>query len=168
MTFDANDGGAGAVLVKDTAKFDIGGTYSGAVFSMTAATWDGHKFLGWFPVEKGGERVKWGDTVSEDAERTLFAHWRDTAATLSISAFSMSPRTAAPAARSAAADTVECTLAFETYAGLAYEVQWASSLDGEWTVLKSWLSDVDGETVVTVSVPAGETTGFFRLVELED
>ncbi len=170
VTFDANDGGAGAVLVATTAKFDQGGTYSGSVFSMTAATWDGYKFLGWFPVQKGGTRVKWGDTVTSEDTRTLYAHWRDTAAAaLSIRAFSMSAPTAAPAARDAKATaTAECTLAFETYAGLAYEVQWTSALDGEWTVLKSWVSDVDGETVVTVEVPAGDTTGFFRLVELED
>ena len=167
VTFDANDGGAGAILVKTTAKFDQGGEYTGAVFSMTAATWDGHKFLGWFPVQKGGDRVKWGDTVTSEDTRTLYAHWRETAASMSISGFAMATRAAAPAARSAAgSDTVECTLVFETYAGVDYEVQWTSSLTGEWTVLKRWTATTDGQTPVTVEIPADAATGFFRFVEL--
>ena len=54
-------------------------------------------------------------------------------------------------------------LRFAALAGAEYEVQWVSSLDGKWTVVKRWIAEKDGETEVWVSVPAGAPSGFFRL-----
>jgi hypothetical protein len=67
-------------------------------------------------------------------------------------------------ARGAKAARAEYTLRFETVADVTYEVQWTPALDGEWSVLKRWTADEDGETEVPVSVPAGAASGFFRVV----
>ena len=156
----------GVTLLKETAKFDCGGTYSGAVFTMKGATRDGYKFLGWYD-EDTGERVWWGSDVTSDSTRTLYAHWRKQAAA-AITGFSVAPRAARLGARAAGADTVECTLWFWTVAGSDYDLLWTPSLLGDWEILKSWTADTDGETSVTVEIPADSATGFFRLMQVFD
>ncbi len=152
--FDPNGGTA----KKKSMKCFVGETYS----SLATATWEGHKFLGWYDAKEGGTRVRIGDEVTADAERTLYAHWKESAGTLSISGFSRSVR-AGTLARDAKFDADEYTLSFETEAGVTYEVQWTPELGGEWVTLKTWTAEEDGETSVTVTVPAGSPTGFFRL-----
>ncbi len=160
VTFHAN--GEGASVLRDEARFDCGGTYTGSPFTMNGATWDNHYFMGWYD-EATGERVWWGDEVTGDFERDLYAHWRNSAATLSITGFSLSPRVAAPAARKADSATMTCTLWIDALAGDVCEISWASAMDGEWMVLKRWISNVDGKSSVTVDVPTDSPTGFFRL-----
>jgi uncharacterized repeat protein (TIGR02543 family) len=67
------DGNGGTVRGKSALTCDIDGVYAG--FAMP--TRDGYAFLGWF--DEDGRRVKIGDDVTEDAERTLFAHWKESA-----------------------------------------------------------------------------------------
>lgn len=102
-------------------------------------------------------------TVTEASERTLYAHWKAGAASLSISGFSMTPRSVSSTVRSARASSVECTLWLETIADVVYEILWTPSLDGEWMILMRWVADEDGKTSVTVDVPADSSRGFFRL-----
>ena len=87
---------------------------------------------------------------------------------MAITAFAMTPRAAAPAARSASPATVECTLWFGTVAGTVYEVLWTPSMDGEWTVLKSWTAPEDGETSVEVPATPDAAAGFYRLAPPAD
>ena len=142
--FNAN-GDEGATCSRAEKLYAMDGNYS----PIMTASWEGHKFLGWFDAPEGGNRVLKTDAVTTDPERTLYAHWEATAAPLSISGFSRSAR-AGFAPRGAKSATVEYTLWVET--------------GGEWTVLKRWTADEDGETEVSVSVPAGAVSGFFRVV----
>ena len=159
VTFDAN----GGTCTKTTAKYYVGDLYTGFKIPVR----EGFKFLGWYDALEDGRRVRIGMTVTEDSRRTLFAHWQATAASLSITGFSRTPRPAS-AARDARVPATECTIRVETIAGAVYEVQWTPELGGAWTVLKRWTADADGETAVSVSVPAGEATGFFRVREVAD
>jgi uncharacterized repeat protein (TIGR02543 family) len=127
---------------------------------------EGQKFLGWYTKAEGGSKVSAASVVTAVTKRTLYAHWKESAGTLSISGFSRSVR-AGTLARDAKFDADEYTLSFETEAGVTYEVQWTAELGGEWTTLKSWTAEEDGEMAVTVTVPAGANTGFFRLVAQE-
>ena len=158
VTFDAN----GGTCTKTTAKYYVGELYTGFKIPVR----DGFKFLGWYDALEGGQRVRIGMTVTEDSKRTLFAHWQATAGSFSITGFSRSPRSGA-AARGARASAVEYTLRVEVAAGVTYEVQWTPVLGGEWTVLRRWTADADGETSVPVAVPATSPTGFFRVVEAD-
>jgi hypothetical protein len=160
--FNLNDGGEGATCSKESVTCNVGGNYSG----FPAPVWADHKFLGWYDAAEGGARVKGGMPVTDDASRTLYAHWRANAAPLAISGFSISPRSAS-LARDARADTVEVTLWLEMIADVTYEVQWTPSLDGEWTARKRWTADDDGVRGIPVSIPAGYSTGFFRLVQVD-
>ena len=154
------EGNGGTVRGKASLTFDIDGVYAG--FAMP--TWDGHTFLGWFDEDE--QRVKNGEAVTEDGERTLWAHWKDSAAPLSISGFSVASRSA-PAARDARSGGEQVfNLCFETVAGFVYEVQWTSSLDGEWTVLKRWTAG-DGVSEVAVTVP-DSPAGFLRLAMFDE
>ena len=135
-------------------------------WGLPTPTKDGSTFIGWYADDDDGSRVKAGIArVTDAAERKLYAHWKGGASTLNITAFAMTPRAAAPAARSASPATVECTLWFGTVAGTVYEVLWTPSMDGEWTLLKRWTAEEDGEVPVTVEIPADAATGFFRLVQ---
>ncbi len=159
VRFDGN----GGTCSKTTATYVIGETYSG----FKTATRNGFTFKGWYTAKKGGARVKNGMTVTADAERTLYAHWQAAVASLSITGFSRSSRPVS-AVRDARVPATECTIRVETIADAVYEIQWTPALGGAWTVLKRWTADADGETAVSVSVPAGEATGFFRVREVAD
>ena len=153
----------GGTCSQESITRPVGDVYWGL---PSAPTKQDCKFLGWYTAETGGTRVRNGDTVNADDPTTLYAQWKQRASALAITGFSVAPRTAAPAARSAAGDTVECTLWVNTIATVDYEIYWTDDLTGEWTVLKRWTATDDGETSVTVAIPAGSTTGFFRIVEL--
>jgi uncharacterized repeat protein (TIGR02543 family) len=156
--FDAGDG----TCSKESVKCYIGEIYIG----FPTPTWDGHTFRGWYDAD--GTRYKnYQSPVTTNADLYLTATWKESASALSITAFEMSPRAVPSGTRSAAPATVESTLWFGTVAGTVYEVQWAPAVNGEWTVLKRWTADEDGEMPVTVEVPAG-SAGFYRLVEIED
>ncbi len=159
VRFDAN----GGTCAKTSVKCFVGDAYAHFVIPVR----EGYKFLGWYDAKEGGSRVRVGMTVTADAERTLYAHWQATVAALSITGFSRTSRPA-PAARDARPPATECTIRVETVASAVYEVQWTPELGGAWTVLKRWTADADGETTVSVSVPAGEATGFFRVREVAD
>lgn len=119
----------------------------------------GSKFKGWYDAD--GKRVKGGMEVSDDSELELFARWQAGTAATSITSFSVSR--SASTARGVRATSVECTLWVETVADVAYEVLWTDSLGDEWTLLKSWIATDDGETSVTVEIPADSVSGFFRV-----
>ena len=157
-----NPNGDGATCSKPSVACVIGGTYAG----FTKPVWGANTFRGWYDDPTGGKRVRGGDEVTDAPERTLYAHWRANAAPLGISGFSMSPRSSS-LARDARADTVEVTLWLEMIADVTYEVQWTPSLDGEWTARKRWTADDDGVRGIPVSIPAGYSTGFFRLVQVD-
>ena len=152
VRFDAQ---GGTVRGKASLTFDTAGVYVG----FAKPTREGnYKFLGWF--DEDDQRVKNGEDVTEDAERWLYAHW--TEAVLTIRGFGMkSAGIAARDARSASEKVVE--LSFAAVAGVVYEVEWTDALDGEWTLLKRWTADDDGETSVAVTVPSDSTGGFFRI-----
>ncbi|MBR3583149.1 MAG: InlB B-repeat-containing protein, partial [Kiritimatiellae bacterium] len=67
VRFDAN-GGTCKVLSRTAV---VGETYT----KLASATRDGYKFAGWYDAPEGGNRVKIGDPVPPQTERTLFAHW---------------------------------------------------------------------------------------------
>jgi uncharacterized repeat protein (TIGR02543 family) len=162
VSFNAN--GEGAVSSKATTQCRIGGNYSG----LASATWEGHVFKGWYDDPTDGERIKSGMPVTEAATRTLYAHWKESAAAAGITGFSVAHRVVAgPASRSADSSAVECSLWVLTTANCVYEIQWTDSLLGEWTVLKHWTADEDAETLVSV-VPPASSIGFFRLVEIKN
>ena len=157
VRFDGN----GGTVRQEARTFDTAGVYAG--FSMP--TRDGWTFLGWF--DENDQRVKNGEDVTEDGERTLYAHWKESATSLSISGFSVASRSA-PAARDARSGGGQAVnLRFETVAGFVYEVQWVSALDGDWTVLKRWTAE-DGVSEVTVTVPADSPSGFLRLAMFDE
>jgi uncharacterized repeat protein (TIGR02543 family) len=159
VTFDPNGGRCSVSL----AIYETGKTYP----TFPSPKRDGHKFKGWYSLREGGQRVKGGMDVSVDAARTLYAHWSANAtpaASPSISGFEMSPCAPAPTVRSDRTSTIACTLWCETVADAVCEIQWSPSLGGEWSVLKRWTAGEDGGTGVTVGVPSGSSTGFFRLV----
>ena len=157
VSFEAN---GGTLRGRASLICDINGVYAG----FAVPTRDGYAFLGWF--DENEKRVKNGEDVTADATRTLYAHWRENAAPLAISSFSLASRSA-PAARDArnGGDQV-FNLRFETVAGFVYEVQWTSALDGDWTVLKRWTAE-DGVSEVTVTVP-DSPTGFLRLAMFDE
>lgn len=156
VTFNAN----GGTCAKTSMTASIGAKYP--IFPTPKRT--GYKFKGWFTEAEAGTRVysgSSGTTVTEDATRTLYAHWQE--GSVAISGISMTFR-AASAGRRALTVATECTLCFESVADVLYEIQWTPSLGGEWTVLKRWIADEDGDSAVTVVVPSDSSTGFFRLV----
>ncbi len=146
--FDANGGSYTKTSVECL------GTYTG----LTRPTWDGHKFLGWYDALEGGERVLNYMPVTGGAEKTLYAYWTENG--LAISGFRM--KSVANGARnSRSGDEQVFEFSYAAVAGVLYEIEWTDSLDGEWTVVKSWVAEDDGFTSVTVSVPT-RCTGFFR------
>ncbi|MBR3583903.1 MAG: InlB B-repeat-containing protein [Kiritimatiellae bacterium] len=68
VRFDAN---GGTVRGQASLIRDIAGVYSG----FAKPVWDGHTFLGWF--DENDQRVQNGDDVTDDGERTLYAHWAE-------------------------------------------------------------------------------------------
>ncbi len=158
VTFDAQ----GGTCDPGTMVATVGEAYG----ALPVPEKEGQKFLGWYTKAEGGSKVSAASVVTAVTKRTLYAHWKESAGTLSISGFSRSVR-AGTLARDAKFDADEYTLSFETEAGVTYEVQWTAELGGEWTTLKSWTAEEDGEMAVTVTVPAGANTGFFRLVAQE-
>ena len=156
VRFDAN----GGTSKKTSLSAVVGETYP----TLATATRAGHTFLGWYDAREGGTRVRIGMEVPPLPERTLYAHWKESVAALSISGFAMSPCSANAFVRDARSSGVECTLWYETVADVVYEVQWTPALGGEWTVLKRWFADEDGERSVTVDIPSESFSGFFRLV----
>ena len=160
ITLHAN----GGTCSRDSVTRPVGNVYW---YLPLSPTLDGHAFLGWFADdEEGAPRVKNGDVVTDALTRDLYAHWKERTAPLAITGFSMASRTAAPAARSSAGDTVECTLWVTTVATLDYEIRWTDDLSGEWTVLKRWTAEADGSTPVKVEIPADANSGFFGVVEI--
>ena len=106
--------------------------------------------------------VKNGDPLDGGDSRDLYAHWTEIG--LAISGFGL--MSAPCGARDSRSDGEQVVvLSFASIAGVDYEIQWAPSLDGGWTVLKRWAADEDGETPVTVEVPSDSSGGFFRLLQ---
>lgn len=69
LFFDANGGTCGAAW----DEYTIGTLYS----YLPGATWSGYVFTGWFTDAEGGTQVTANDTVTQEAERTVYAHWRE-------------------------------------------------------------------------------------------
>lgn len=148
----------GGSCKKESVECPFGGTYSG----FTTATWANHSFQGWYDDPEGGKRVKNGMAVTEEPERTLYAHWKEAVA-LSIKGFGKCMEAVAVARDVRSAGGQEFTLRFEVVADVVYEVQWASSPDGEWTVLERWIAEDDGEAEITIPVRPDAPAGFYRL-----
>lgn len=153
VTFDAR----GGTCKKSSMTVAKGSTYP----TFPTPKLAGYTFKGWYTDPDAGKRIMGGMDVTEADTLKLYVHWK-AASTMSISGFSMSSR-AASGAR--AAQNLTATIEVETVADVIYQIQWTPSLGGDWSVLKRWTAEKDGKTDVTVSVPAGETSGFFRLVE---
>lgn len=77
VTLNLNYDGA-AEPTKITVTYD--GTYS----ALTTPERAGYDFLGWFTAQTDGEQVKAEDTVSITAPQTLYAHWKEGAATYTV------------------------------------------------------------------------------------
>jgi uncharacterized repeat protein (TIGR02543 family) len=160
VTFDPN-GGTCKTASMQVAKGD-GMKYP----TFPTPKWAGNTFKGWYTDTTYTQRVKGGMDVSDANSLALVAKWKTGAAAASITAFSMSRSVST--ARGLKAATVDCTLGVDTVADVAYEVLWTDSLDGEWTVLKRWIATDDGETSVTVTIPAENAIGFFRVVQADE
>ena len=126
-------------------------------------TWANHSFLGWFTAAEGGTRILTNSTVTVAKERTLWAHWREGAKSLSILGMCMEPRYSM--ARMAGRSNAEViVLRFEAEAGGIYEVQWTEMLGGEWETILSWQAEADGVAELEVPMRAGEAgAGFYRV-----
>ena len=126
-------------------------------------TWANHSFLGWYTAAEGGTRILTNSTVTVAKARTLWAHWREGAKSLSILGMDMEPRS--PMARMAGRSNAEViVLRFEAEAGSIYHVQWTEKLGGEWESILSWQAEADGEAELQVPMRAGEAgTGFYRV-----
>ncbi len=77
VTLDLNYDGA-AEPTKITVTYD--GTYS----ALTTPERVGYDFLGWFTAQTGGEQVTADSKVSITAPQTLYAHWKEGAATYTV------------------------------------------------------------------------------------
>ncbi|MBP5787139.1 MAG: InlB B-repeat-containing protein, partial [Kiritimatiellae bacterium] len=153
VTFDAQGGTCDTV----TMDFDIGGKYAG----LPDAEWEGHVFAGWFTAAEGGKRVTTNHTVTTALSRIFWAQWNVSASSLAISGFAMKP--AGTANARGGRGPVPGVLSFEAEAGRVYELQWTPVLGGEWTTLRRWTADADGEADVEVPSHSGESSGFYRL-----
>ncbi|MBP5787524.1 MAG: InlB B-repeat-containing protein, partial [Kiritimatiellae bacterium] len=69
VSFDPN----GAPDPVDDLTFAIGGKYR----TLPKPEWAPNVFLGWFTAAEGGNLVQNPDVVTEEAVRTLYAHWAD-------------------------------------------------------------------------------------------
>ena len=127
---------------------------------LPKAKWKNHVFLGWGSKPEGGTLVRAKSKVTATAKRTLYAHW-STAKGLAITGMSVSGPVTAPAARGMHAGS-PVTVRFEADAGRTHEIQWTTSLLGEWETLLEWTSDADGEADVEAPAPAGGP-GFYRV-----
>jgi uncharacterized repeat protein (TIGR02543 family) len=68
LNFDAN---GGSVKTKSRPISD------GAVYAiLPAATWSGHKFVGWFTEPEGGVQIKPYMPYGGGEDITLYAHWK--------------------------------------------------------------------------------------------
>ncbi|MBR3581904.1 MAG: InlB B-repeat-containing protein [Kiritimatiellae bacterium] len=67
VRFNAN----GGTCTKKSVKCFVGDAY--AHFAIPVR--EGYKFLGWYDAQEGGIRVRVGQVVTDQAERTLWAHW---------------------------------------------------------------------------------------------
>ena len=77
VTLNLNYDGA-AEPTKITVTYD--GTYS----ALTTPERAGYDFLGWFTAQTGGEQVTADSKVSITAPQTLYAHWKEGAATYTV------------------------------------------------------------------------------------
>lgn len=77
VTLNLNYDGA-AEPTKITVTYD--GTYS----ALTTPERVGYDFLGWFTAQTGGEQVTADSKVSITAPQTLYAHWKEGAATYTV------------------------------------------------------------------------------------
>ena len=59
-------------------------TYDGTYSALKTPERAGYDFLGWFTAQTGGEQVKAENTVSITAPQTLYAHWKEGAATYTV------------------------------------------------------------------------------------
>lgn len=59
-------------------------TYDGTYSALTTPERVGYDFLGWFTAQTDGKQVKAEDTVSIIAPQTLYAHWKEGAATYTV------------------------------------------------------------------------------------
>jgi hypothetical protein len=159
VAFDAN----GGTCAPTSAEYGIGDVYG----SLPEAVKAGSAFAGWWTAKSGGKKVTKASVVTEKASRTLYARWTKAARSPgAISAIAVSSRGGAQA-RSAGTEGGTCTLIVETEAGVEYEVQWTETLGGEWTTVKRWVAEEDGECEVEVPVAAGAATGFYRVSMME-
>ena len=147
----------GGTCATATMAFAFGGKYAG----LPVAEREGFTFLGWFSKAAAGNRVKENNNVTTALSRTLWAHWGVPASGLSISGFALKP-TRDVAARDAHWRPIH-VLSFEAKAGCVYELQWTPSLGTEWTPLRRWTAEVDGETDVELPSLPSTHTGFFRI-----
>ena len=154
VRFDAN----GGTCRKTSLTAVVGETYT----TLATASRTGHAFRGWYDAPEGGNRVRIGMTVTDDAERTLYARWKADAAAVSITGFGRASR-ADSAARNGREGGTGYALRFKGVPGAVYEVQRASSLDGEWSVLGRWKAGDDGETELGLPDPSGAPAEFYRL-----
>lgn len=59
-------------------------TYDGTYSALTTPERAGYDFLGWFTAQTGGEQVTADTKVSITAPQTLYAHWKEGAATYTV------------------------------------------------------------------------------------
>ena len=59
-------------------------TYDGTYSALTTPVRAGYDFLGWFTAQTGGEQVTADSKVSITAPQTLYAHWKEGAATYTV------------------------------------------------------------------------------------
>ena len=59
-------------------------TYDGTYSALTTPKRVGYDFLGWFTAQTGGEQVTADSKVSITAPQTLYAHWKEGAATYTV------------------------------------------------------------------------------------
>ena len=163
VTFNAN-GGTCNVSKKG---YWTPGTYA----TLPTATRDGFVFAGWFTAASGGTQVKAGDATTSASARTLYAHWTTAKqkSAAGITGIAVAPGTDGVKPRGTfGGDEGGCILLVDAQADTEYEVQWVPELGGEWTAVKRWTAEADGECEVEVPLRAGENgAGFYRVAGSE-
>ena len=116
-------------------------TIGAAYGEMPMVERDGWEFVGWFTAAEGGQLVVTTNKVTDEAERTLYAHWAEIPKTLTLELATVEVREDAGGVR--------CVVRRRGPTGQALEVEVMSSRPGN--------VSVPG----TMTIPAGAKSGSF-------
>lgn len=135
VTFDAN-GGTVATATKQVTPNE---TYG----ELPTPAWTGYRFDGWYTEADGGTQVSGTDTVTQEQNHTLYAHWTDTTVYQMTVTFDPNGGTMSSASKV----VTQC----QTYGTLPTPTRTGWQFDG-------WYTAKEGGTKVTSETTVSERT----------